>query len=65
MWTQDNDSLFPFMNFETVFLVLVYNARKVCQLWWIEQDGISVTEFEAVSIHFLSDIFIAVALVVA
>ena len=45
--------------------LLVYNARKICQLWWIEQDGISVIKSEAVPIHFLSDIFIAVAVVVA
>ena len=39
-------------NFDTVF-------------WRIKRDGISAMKFEATRIHFLSDVFVAVAVVVA
>ena len=57
----NNDSLFPFMNFETVFQ---YTTLETLPTFDKEQDGISVIKFEAVSIHFLSDLFVAVAVVV-
>ena len=33
--------------------------------WWIKQDGISVIKFEAAQLHFLSNIFVALAVIVA
>ena len=38
---------------------------KFANIWWIKQDGISAIKFEAAWVHFLSDVFVAVALVVA
>ena len=34
-------------------------------IWWIKQDGISVIKFEAVQLHFLSNIFVTLAVIVA
>ena len=34
-------------------------------IWRTERDGISAIKFEAVRLHFLSDVFVAVAVVVA
>ena len=59
----DNDFLFLSLNFDTVF----YNStpETTDNIWWIEQDGISAIKFEAARLHFLSDVFVAVAVVVA
>ena len=48
-WTQDN-FLFLFLNFDTVFLEL--NSRSICQIWLIERDGISTIKFEVAQIPF-------------
>ena len=34
-------------------------------IWRIERVGISAIKFEVVQIHFLSDVFVAVAVIVA
>ena len=34
-------------------------------IWWTERDGISTIKFEAARIHFESDVFMKVAVVVA
>ena len=55
MWgakTQCSEFLFLFLNFHTVF-------RQT------KRGGISAIKFEAARIHFLSDAFVAVAIVVA
>ena len=39
--------------------------KKIDNIWRIEWDGISAIKFEATQIHFLSDVFIAVAVVIA
>ena len=39
--------------------------KKIANIWRYERDGISAIKFEAVRIHFLSDEFVAVAVVVA
>ena len=41
--------------------------KKFANIWRIKLDGIriSVIKFEAARIHFLSDVFVAVAVVVA
>ena len=43
-------------------LFIEFNSRKI---WWIEWVEISAIKFEVAWIHFLSDVFIVVAVVVA
>ena len=50
-WTQDNDFLCLFLNFDTAS-----NSTQICQ---------HLTKFEALRVHFLKDVFVAVAVVVA
>ena len=46
--------------------LLEFNSRtKNVNIWRIERDGISAIKFEAARIHFLSDVFVTVAVVVA
>ena len=58
-WTQDHDLLFLFLNFD-----LSSTPEKIANIWWTERDGISAIRFEAVRLDCLSDIFIAVAIIV-
>ena len=51
---------FLFLNFDALS-PLEFNFKKV---WRIKRDGISAIKFEAAQIHFLSDVFVAVAVVV-
>ena len=44
---------------------LEFNSKKVANIWRIKRDGISAIKFEAAQIHFLSNVFVAVAVVVA
>ena len=39
--------------------------KKFANIWRIKRDGISTIKFEAAQIHFLSDAFVAVTVVVA
>ena len=39
--------------------------QKIANNWRMKRDGISAIEFEAAQIHFLSDVFVAVAVVLA
>ena len=39
--------------------------KKIADIWRIIRDGISLIKFEAEQIHFLSDVFAAIAVVVA
>ena len=39
--------------------------KKIANIWRIKRDGISVEKFEAEQIPFLSDVFVAVAVVAA
>ena len=39
--------------------------KQNANLWQIKGDGISAIKFEAAQIHFLSDVFVAVAVFVA
>ena len=39
--------------------------QKKANIWRIKRDGISAIKFEAAQIHFLSKVFLAVAVVVA
>ena len=50
-----------FLDFDTV---LEFNSRKFANIWRIERVGISAMKFEVVGIHFLSDVFVAIAVVV-
>ena len=43
-------------------LFIEFNSRKI---WWIERVEISAIKFEVAWIHFLSDVFIVVTVVVA
>ena len=64
MWTQDNDFPFLFLNFDSL---LEFNSGKrlPINIWRIQWDGISIIKFEAGLIHFLSDVLVADAVVVA
>ena len=39
--------------------------KKIADIWRIKRDGISLIKFEAEQIHFLSDVFVSIAVVVA
>ena len=58
-----NDFVFLFLNFDTVF----WNStpEKFANIWRIERVGISAIKFDGARIHFLRDVFVAVAAVVA
>ena len=58
-WTQDNDFLFLFLNFDGRVLEF-HSRRKIVNVWRIEQDGISAIKFETVRLHFC-DVFVAAA----
>ena len=60
-WTQDNDFLFLSLNFDTV--VKKVTPVKIANIWRIERGGISAIKFEAARLHFLSNVFVAVAVV--
>ena len=62
-WTQDNDFLFLFLKFDTAFKNST--PEKCANIWRIERVGISAIKFEVARIHFLSDVFVAVDVVVA
>ena len=62
-WTQDNDFLFLLLKFDTAFKNST--LEKCANIWRIERVGISAIKFEAAQIHFLSDVFVAVDVVVA
>ena len=44
---------------------LEFNSKKFADFWWIKRDGISAIRFKAARIHFLSGVFVAVAVFVA
>ena len=44
---------------------LEFNSKTFANIWWIKRDGISAITFEAARVHFVSDVFVAVAVVVA
>ena len=46
-------------------LLVVNIYRKFANIWRIKRDGISTIKFEAAQTHFLSDVLVAVAFVVA
>jgi len=60
---EDNDFLFLFVNFGIVFQNST--PEKFANIWRIERVGMSAIEFEVARIHFLSDVFVDVAVVVA
>ena len=41
------------------------SKKKIARIWRIKRDGIIVIKSEAARIHFLSDVFVSVAVVVA
>ena len=59
-WNKRQLLSFLFLNFDALS-PLEFNFKKV---WRIKRDGISAIKFEAAQIHFLSDVFVAVAVVV-
>ena len=65
MGTKGNNFLFFFFhNFDAV-LENQSTPKRFANIWRIKQDGISAVKFEAAQIHFLSDAFVAVFVVVA
>ena len=62
-WTPNNNFLFLSLNFDTVLTKsTVEKFAIICQ---IERDGKKATKFEVARVHFLSDVFVAVAVVAA
>ena len=59
---QDKDPFFLFLNFDTVFKNST--PEKIANIWRIERDRISTIKFEAARLHFLSEVFVAVAVAV-
>ena len=53
---------FSFAELHTVF----YNStpEKNANIWWTGRDRISAINFAAAQLHFLSDVFVAIAAVV-
>ena len=58
---QDNDFLFLLLNLNQSVRI---QPQKIANIWRIERDGISPIKFIAARIHFLSHVFVAVALTV-
>ena len=50
---------------ELQYSLLEFNSQKNANIWQIEWDGTSAIKFNAVQIHFLSDVSVAVTVVVA
>ena len=48
-----------------VFYTIQLPKKKTANIWRTEPEVISATKFEAAQLHFLSDVFVAVAIVVA
>ena len=46
-------------------LEFISRKKKMPNIWQIERDGISAIKFETARLHFLSDVFVAVAVFVA
>ena len=42
-----------------------FNSKKFANIWRTERDELSATKFQAAQLHFLSDVLVAVAVVVA
>ena len=43
---------------------LEFNSKKTANIWRIKLDRIIAIKFEALQIHFLSDVFVTVVVVV-
>ena len=52
-------------SFPELCSILQFDSRKFVNIWGIERVGISAIKFEVARIPFLSDVFVAVAVVVA
>ena len=61
--TQDNNFRFLSLNFDTV--LDISTPKEFASIRRIKRDGISAIKFEVARIHFLSDVFVAVAVFVA
>ena len=46
-------------------LEFISRKKKMSNIWQIERDGISAIKFEIARLHFLIDVFVAVAVFVA
>lgn len=61
----ENSRQRPFFSFSEIwYRPLEFNLEKFANFWGIEQDGICVIKFEAAKKHFLTDVFVAVAVAV-
>ena len=47
------------------YIGLNSKKKKIANIWRIKRDGMSAIKFEALRIHFLSQVFLAVAVIVA
>ena len=61
--TKDNNFLFLFLNFDAD--LQNSTPKKFTNIWRIKRDGISESKSGAAQSHFLSDVFVTLAVVVA
>ena len=62
---EHNTTTFFFFSWTPVHGPLEFSPGKTANNWRIEGEGISATKFEAVQRYLLTDVFVAVAVVVA
>ena len=75
LWPQKSNSLTTTLHAHYAFISVSllslhdydmnFNTEKFANIWWFEQDGISVIKFKAALMYFLSGVIVAVAVVVA
>ena len=63
MWTYDNEFLFLFLILNKIFKNST--PGKVAYIWHIEGVQIDMIKFERMQIHFFTDVFTAIVVVLA
>ena len=56
---------FVFFSWTLIQSFRIQLKKKKDNIWRIERDGVSAGKFKAARTHFLSDVFVAIAVVVA
>ena len=55
----------PYFSFSEIwYSPLEFNLEKFANFWGIEQDGVGVIKFQVAQTHFLTDVFVAIAVAV-
>ena len=58
-------TLFFFSLLKLWYSPLEFNPRKIANIWRIQRHGMRAIKFEAARYHILTDVFVAVAVVVS